>query len=149
MGTGCARVNLGTAAVTRPEWAEAAIRAYGDRIAIALDVRQGALATHGWVKAAGSVLPLVTRFSAAGCARFVVTDTTVDGTLTGPNLGLLTQVATLTKADVVASGGIGRLDDIRALKALEGLGLGGVIIGTALYEHKFTLAEALALAAAD
>ncbi|MDR0283287.1 MAG: bifunctional 1-(5-phosphoribosyl)-5-((5-phosphoribosylamino)methylideneamino)imidazole-4-carboxamide isomerase/phosphoribosylanthranilate isomerase PriA, partial [Propionibacteriaceae bacterium] len=86
LATGCARVNLGTAAVERPRWCDEVIRAYGDRIAIALDVRGDQLATRGWVAAGGDLWATIDRLNAAGCGRLVVTDTAVDGTLTGANL---------------------------------------------------------------
>jgi len=146
LGTGCARVNLGTAAVEQPDWCDEVIAAYKDRIAIALDVRGDALATRGWTRSAGSLWETIDRLNRAGVARLVVTDTESDGTLSGANLDLLRRVAARTPAAVVASGGVASLADIRALAQLTDEGIEGVIIGTALYLGHFTVEEALAAA---
>ena len=147
LATGCRRVNIGTAALESPEWCEKVIAEHGDRIGIAIDVRGTHLAARGWVREGGDWAEAVDRLSAAGCSTFVVTDVKSDGMLTGPNLDLLRQVAARTDAEVVASGGIARLDDLRALRELVPLGVTGAIIGTALYVGNFTLPEALRVAA--
>jgi len=149
LGTGCARVNIGTAAVEQPDWCDEVIRTYADKVAVALDVRGESLATRGWVATAGDLWTTLDRLNNAGCTRLVVTDTDSDGTLSGANLDLLRQVCARTPAAVVASGGVASLDDIRALASLVPHGVDGVIIGTALYKGAFTLAEALALARGD
>ncbi|MCL2735512.1 MAG: bifunctional 1-(5-phosphoribosyl)-5-((5-phosphoribosylamino)methylideneamino)imidazole-4-carboxamide isomerase/phosphoribosylanthranilate isomerase PriA [Propionibacteriaceae bacterium] len=146
LGTGCDRVNIGTAAVEKPQWCDEVIAAFGDRIAIALDVRGGRLATRGWTSTSGDLWDTIDRLNQAGCARLVVTDTDSDGTLSGANVDLLEQVCARTPAPVVASGGIATLDDVRALARLADVGVEGVIIGTALYVGQFTLAEAVAAA---
>jgi phosphoribosylanthranilate isomerase len=92
LATGCVRVNLGTAALEDPEWAASAIGRYGDRIAVGLDVRGETLAARGWTREGGNLWEVLTRLEDAGCARYVVTDVTKDGTLHGPNLGLLKDV---------------------------------------------------------
>lgn len=143
LATGCRRVNIGTAALENPGWTERVIGEHGDRIGIAIDVRGTRLAARGWVTEGGDWAEAVRRFSDAGCRTFVVTDVASDGMLVGPNLELLRQVCALTDADVVASGGIARLDDLRALRTLVPLGVTGAIIGTALYVGNFTLVEAL------
>ena len=148
LATGCRRVNIGTAALENPAWCERIIAEHGDRIGIAIDVKGSRLAARGWVREGGDWAEAVTRLSDAGCATFVVTDVVSDGMLTGPNLGLLRQVAALTDAEVIASGGIAHLDDLRALRDLVPLGVTGAIIGTALYVGNFTLPEALAAASA-
>src|SRR5690625_3826544 len=89
LNTGCARVNLGTAAIEKPEWTAAAIGEFGDRIAVGLDVRGTTLAGRGWTKAGGDLWEVLERLEADGCARYVVTDVTNEGTLTGQNHGLL------------------------------------------------------------
>ena len=144
--TGCARVNLGTAALENPEWCEKAIAEHGDRIGIAIDVKGTQLAARGWVREGGDWREAVDRLSAAGCRTFVVTDVKSDGMLTGPNLQLLRDVAARTDAEVIASGGIAQLDDLRALRELVPLGVTGAIIGTALYVGNFTLDDALRVA---
>jgi phosphoribosylanthranilate isomerase len=147
LATGCARVNIGTAAVKRPDWTDEVVASYGERIAVALDVRGESLATHGWTSASGSMWEVVDRLTAAGCRRFVVTDTEVDGTLSGANVDLLLKVAERTSAQVVASGGVASLDDVYALAQAADRGIEGVIVGSALYLKKFTLKQALAVAA--
>ena len=146
LSAGAARVNLGTAALEDPEWTERVISEYGERIAVGLDVRGTTLAARGWTRECGDLWETLTRLDAAGCARYVVTDVTRDGTLTGPNTGLLRRVCASTRAPVVASGGIARLDDLRELVRLVPEGIEGAIVGKALYNGNFTLPEALAVA---
>ena len=148
LAAGATRVNLGTAALENPEWTERVIAKFGDQIAVGLDVRGTTLAARGWTQEGGDLFEVLARLEAAGCARYVVTDVTKDGTLRGPNLELLRQVMQHTDKPVVASGGISSLDDIRDLRALVGLGLEGAILGKSLYAGKFTLQEALAIASA-
>ena len=106
LATGCARVNLGTAALEQPEWCARAIAEHGDRIAVGLDVRGTTLAARGWTQEGGDLWEVLARLDAEGCARYVVTDVRRDGTLTGPNLELLGQVCAATDRPVVASGGV-------------------------------------------
>ena len=127
MKAGCRRVNIGTAALESPEWCAAAIASHGDRIAIGLDVRGRTLAARGWTREGGDLYEVLARLDAEGCARYVVTD-----------------------VPVVASGGITELVDLEALMGLVTLpdkegGVEGAIIGTALYEERFTLTDALDL----
>jgi 1-(5-phosphoribosyl)-5-[(5-phosphoribosylamino)methylideneamino] imidazole-4-carboxamide isomerase/N-(5'phosphoribosyl)anthranilate isomerase len=143
---GATRVNLGTAALENPEWTERVIAKFGDAIAVGLDVRGDVLAARGWTKEGGNLWEVLDRLEQAGCARYVVTDVTKDGTLRGPNIELLAQVLEKTKRPVVASGGISSLQDITDLKELVPLGLEGAILGKSLYAGKFTLQEALAIA---
>ena len=89
LATGCARVNIGTAALENPEWCARAIAEYGDRVAVGLDVRGTTLAARGWTQEGGDLWEVLARLDADGCARYVVTDVTKDGTLPGPNLELL------------------------------------------------------------
>ena len=145
MATGCTRVNIGTAALEQPDWCAAAIARWGDRVAIGLDVRGTTLAARGWTRDGGDLYETLARLDAQGCARYVVTDVNRDGMLQGPNLDLLRDVCSRTSAPVVASGGVTTLDDIRALMELVPIGVEGAIAGTALYEGRFTIEEALAL----
>ena len=145
LATGCTRVNIGTAALERPEWCAEVIAAYGDRIAIGLDVRGSRLAARGWTREGGDLWETLDRLNTAGCARYVVTDVASDGMLSGPNTTLLRDVCARTDAPVVASGGISSLSDIAALAALVDEGVEGAIIGTALYVGNFTLTDALEL----
>jgi 1-(5-phosphoribosyl)-5-[(5-phosphoribosylamino)methylideneamino] imidazole-4-carboxamide isomerase/N-(5'phosphoribosyl)anthranilate isomerase len=144
LATGCARVNLGTAALESPDWVRSAIARHGDRIAVGLDVRGTTLAARGWTSPGGELWPTLQRLDADGCARYVLTDVHRDGTLTGPNLQLLRDVCARTSAPVVASGGVSSLDDLRAIAALTSVGVEGAIVGKALYAKAFTLSDALA-----
>ena len=145
MAAGCRRVNIGTAALEQPEWCARAIATYGDRVAVGLDVRGTTLAARGWTREGGDLYETLARLDSEGCARYVVTDVNKDGMLQGPNLQLLRDVCAATDKPVVASGGVTTLDDIRALMGLVGEGVEGAIAGTALYEGRFTLEDALAL----
>lgn len=146
LATGCRRVNLGTAALENPDWTAQVISKFGDRIAVGLDVRGRTLAARGWTKDGGDIFETLQRLDSDGCARYVVTDVTKDGTLKGPNLDLLRSVCQITNAPVVASGGISSLEDIQALKSLVEIGIEGAIMGKALYAGAFTLEEALKVA---
>ncbi len=146
LATGVKRINLGTAALENPEWTASVISEYGDQIAVGLDVRGTTLAARGWTQDGGDLWEVLDRLEAAGCSRYVVTDVTKDGTLQGPNIELLRQVAERTEKPVVASGGISSLDDIAALRELVPHGVEGAIVGKALYAGAFTLAAALDVA---
>jgi len=154
LGTGCARVNIGTAALEDPDWCARVIAEHGDRVAIGLDVRTDPadghrLAARGWTTDGGELWATLARLDEQGCTRYVVTDVGRDGTLTGVNTALLGDVCSRTPAPVVASGGVSTLADIRALAAMTDIGVEGAIIGTALYEGAFTLPDALAVARGD
>lgn len=143
IATGCRRVNLGTAALENPKWTSRVISRYGDQIAVGLDVRGHVLAARGWTQEGGDLFETISRLESDGCARYIVTDVTKDGTLQGPNLELLREVCAVTKKPVVASGGISSLADISALSALRAIGVEGAIVGKALYAGAFTLEQAL------
>ncbi|MEV0605583.1 bifunctional 1-(5-phosphoribosyl)-5-((5-phosphoribosylamino)methylideneamino)imidazole-4-carboxamide isomerase/phosphoribosylanthranilate isomerase PriA [Polymorphospora rubra] len=147
LGTGAARVNIGTAALEDPQWCDRIVGEYGDRVAIGLDVRGRTLAARGWTRDGGDLFEVLERLDKAGASRYVVTDITKDGTMRGPNLDLLREVCARTEAPVIASGGVSTLDDLRALSTLEAVGVEGVIAGKALYAGAFTVAEALAVLA--
>jgi 1-(5-phosphoribosyl)-5-[(5-phosphoribosylamino)methylideneamino] imidazole-4-carboxamide isomerase/N-(5'phosphoribosyl)anthranilate isomerase len=144
LGTGCTRVNIGTAALENPDWVRSVIARHGERVAVGLDVRGTRLAARGWTAEGGELHETLDRLNAEGCARYVVTDVLKDGMLRGPNLALLRDVCARTSAPVVASGGVSHLADLRAIAELVPLGVEGAIVGTALYEGAFTLEEALA-----
>lgn len=151
LATGCARVNLGTAALERPDWCAEAIAEHGDRIAVGLDVRIDRDGNHmvvarGWTTESGELWSVLERLDAQGCPRYVVTDVSKDGMMSGPNLGLLREVCDRTSAPVIASGGVSTLDDLRAVAELTEAGVEGAIIGKALYVGAFTLEEALTVA---
>lgn len=146
LATGAQRINLGTAALEDPEWTAKVIAKHKARIAVGLDVRGTVLAARGWTKEGGDIWETLTRLEEAGCARYVVTDVTKDGTLQGPNLDLLKSVCARTDKPVVASGGISTLQDIAALRDLVPLGVEGAITGKALYAGAFTLEQAIEVA---
>ena len=141
LATGAARVNIGTAALEKPDWCASAIARYGDRVAVGLDVRGSTLAARGWTQDGGDLWETLARMDRDGVSRYIVTDVSRDGTLTGPNVELLKQVAAKTPSPVIASGGISELKDLVAL-AETGV-IEGSIVGKALYAGRFTLPEAL------
>jgi 1-(5-phosphoribosyl)-5-[(5-phosphoribosylamino)methylideneamino] imidazole-4-carboxamide isomerase/N-(5'phosphoribosyl)anthranilate isomerase len=147
LSTGCARVNLGTAALEDPAWCAKVVAEHGDRVAVGLDVRiteaGHRLAARGWTQDGGDLWEVLDRLNADGCTRYVVTDVSKDGTLRGPNLELLREVCARTDAPVIASGGVSSVDDLRALSGLVDEGVEGAIVGKALYAGAFTLTEAL------
>ncbi|AXB44064.1 bifunctional 1-(5-phosphoribosyl)-5-((5-phosphoribosylamino)methylideneamino)imidazole-4-carboxamide isomerase/phosphoribosylanthranilate isomerase PriA [Amycolatopsis albispora] len=148
LATGCRRVNLGTAALEDPEWTAKVVATHGDRVAIGLDVRiteaGHRLAARGWTKDGGDFWEVLERLDRDGAQRYVVTDVSKDGMLSGPNVELLREVTARTDAAVIASGGVSSLDDLRALARLERDGVEGAIVGKALYAGAFTLPDALA-----
>jgi phosphoribosyl isomerase A len=147
LATGCARVNLGTAALENPQWCAKVIAEHGDKVAVGLDVQivdgRHRLRGRGWETDGGDLWAVLERLDSEGCSRFVVTDVTKDGTLTGPNIELLADVAGRTAAPVIASGGVSSLDDLRAIATLTDAGVEGAIVGKALYAGRFTLPQAL------
>jgi phosphoribosyl isomerase A len=147
LATGCTRVNIGTAALEDPQWCAQAIARYGDQIAVGLDVRGTTLAARGWTREGGELFDVLARLDSEGCARYVVTDVSRDGTLTGPNVELLRDVCAATARPVVASGGVSSLEDLRVLSGLVSQGVEGAIVGKALYAGAFTLEDALAVVA--
>jgi 1-(5-phosphoribosyl)-5-[(5-phosphoribosylamino)methylideneamino] imidazole-4-carboxamide isomerase/N-(5'phosphoribosyl)anthranilate isomerase len=144
LATGCARVNIGTAALEDPIWCAKAIAEHGDRVAVGLDVRGTTLSARGWTQDGGELFDVLARLDREGCARYVLTDVGRDGTMTGPNLDLLRSVCAATDKPIVASGGVSSLDDLRAIASLVPAGVEGAIVGKALYAEAFTLEDALA-----
>jgi 1-(5-phosphoribosyl)-5-[(5-phosphoribosylamino)methylideneamino] imidazole-4-carboxamide isomerase/N-(5'phosphoribosyl)anthranilate isomerase len=152
LATGCARVNLGTAALENPQWCRRVIAEHGEKVAVGLDVKidnsvpggEFRLRGRGWETDGGDLWPVLDRLNGEGCSRYVVTDVTKDGTLNGPNLELLTRVAEHTAAPIIASGGVSSIEDLQAIATLAGHGVEGAIVGKALYAGRFTLPQALA-----
>ncbi|KGM28825.1 HisA/HisF-related TIM barrel protein [Photorhabdus akhurstii] len=148
LATGCQRVNLGTAALENPDWCARAIAEYGDKIAIALDVKSTSegyqLATHGWNVSKGNLWDLLERLDKQGCQRYVVTDVERGGMMSSPNFTLLQEVCAKTSSPVIAGGGVSSLDDLRALADLSTIGVEGAILGQALHIGKVPLEDALA-----
>lgn len=146
LSTGAKRINLGTAALENPEWTKKVIKLHQDKIAIGLDVRGRTLAARGWTKDGGDLFETLKRLDEDKASRYVVTDVTKDGTLTGPNIDLLIEITKFTKKPLIASGGISEIEDLVKLKTLVPLGVEGAIVGKALYSNKFTLKQALEVA---
>ena len=144
LATGCARINLGTAALENPDWTAQVIAKHGEKIAVGLDVRGHTLAARGWTTEGGNLFETIERLDRDGCARYVLTDVAKDGTLMGPNIKLLREVAAVTDRPIIASGGVSSLADLEALRELTTIGVEGAIVGKALYAGAFTLSEALA-----
>jgi phosphoribosylformimino-5-aminoimidazole carboxamide ribotide isomerase len=139
------RIVLGSVAIDDPGIVERLASEYPGRVAVGLDHRDGEVRYRGWEQGTGrQLIELVEKFSLPGVAAFVVTDISRDGMLGGSDVQWLKQVMDATNVPVVASGGVGSLDDLRALSAT---GAEGVIVGTALYEGRFTVEEALAACA--
>lgn len=143
LATGATRINLATSALLDMPWVESAISNYGNQISVSLDVSGSRLVARGSGEDAGDLKQVLEQLEEFGCARYVVTDVTRDGSLNGPNLELLEQVLSLTRKPVIASGGIAELSDLRALLGLRSKGLSGAILGKALYVGRFSLEQAL------
>jgi phosphoribosylformimino-5-aminoimidazole carboxamide ribotide isomerase len=148
LDAGAARVILGSAAASAPDVLRAACLAFGDRVAVGIDARGGAVLTDGWVTSTGEpALAAAARVVCSGARRIIYTDTSRDGMLTGPNLEAFEAVLRVVPVPVIASGGVASADDVRRLRALAGAGLEGVIVGRALYEARVRLEELLEAAA--
>jgi len=148
---GVARVVLGTAAIEQPALVDELSRQYPERIAVGLDARGAEIAVRGWVEGSGiDLVDIARRFDRAGIAALIVTEIARDGTLAGPAVDQLSSVLAATTIPVIASGGVGSLGDLRALAQLRigGRQLAGAIVGRALYEGCFTIADAVAVVAA-
>ncbi|KSU83189.1 1-(5-phosphoribosyl)-5-[(5-phosphoribosylamino)methylideneamino]imidazole-4-carboxamide isomerase [Fictibacillus enclensis] len=140
---GVNRVILGSAAISNPEFVVKMLRKYGSQIAIGIDARDGYVATEGWLNTSEiEASELAEKLGNEGAETFIFTDISKDGTLKGPNTEAIGELAGLTGKNVIASGGVSSLDDLAALKA-DHRGIGGAIIGKALYTGRFTLQEAL------
>lgn len=142
---GVQRVVMGTSAIQNPMLAYEAVKAFGnDKIAIAIDVREGKVAIKGWMETEEiTPLDIGKRLCDAGVRWFIYTDILRDGMLTSPNFESVAQFAEIVKAKVIASGGVSKVEHIRQLKTLQPLGVVGCIIGRALYEGKLNFRDAL------
>jgi phosphoribosylformimino-5-aminoimidazole carboxamide ribotide isomerase len=144
LDNGVDRVIIGSIAVSKPEFTIEMIKKYGGKIAVGIDAKNGYVATHGWLDTSElKAVDLGKRFAEAGAETFIFTDIATDGTLAGPNLAAVCEMAEVTGKNVIASGGVSSLAD---LKAIAKNGISGAIVGKALYENRFTLKEALVLA---
>ncbi|TWD97487.1 1-(5-phosphoribosyl)-5-[(5-phosphoribosylamino)methylideneamino] imidazole-4-carboxamide isomerase [Neobacillus bataviensis] len=138
---GVDRVIIGSIAVSNPEFAIEMIQKYGAKIAVGIDAKNGYVATHGWLDTSSvKAVELGKRFADAGAETFIFTDIATDGTLAGPNIDAVCEMAEVTGKTVIASGGVSSLADLQAIASK---GISGAIVGKALYENRFTLKEAL------
>lgn len=144
LDNGVDRVIIGSIAVSNPEFAIEMIQKYGSKIAIGIDAKNGYVATHGWLNTSEmKAIDLGKRFADAGAETFIFTDIATDGMLSGPNLKAVEELALATGKEVIASGGVSELADLTQLKKLTESGVKGAIVGKAIYEGRFTVAEAL------
>ncbi len=144
LGCGLDRVILGTVALEQPELVDQLAARHPGRIVVGIDARNGRVATRGWIEESSTeATALARRFSGSAIAAIISTDIATDGTLAGPNLEALRAMAEASDVPVIASGGIGSLEHLLTLLALEPLGVEGVIVGRALYDGRVDLAEAL------
>jgi phosphoribosylformimino-5-aminoimidazole carboxamide ribotide isomerase len=143
---GAARVVLGTAALTDVDLLDEALIRLGERVVVSVDARAGKLASAGWtVQSELAAMEAIERLGARGVRRFVYSSIERDGMLGGPDLVAAREVAAAVRGSFILSGGISSLQDLQAVRNLRQVNLTGVIAGTALYEERFTVAEAQAL----
>tara|TARA_B100000073_G_scaffold257906_1_gene217804 strand:+ start:2883 stop:3650 length:768 start_codon:yes stop_codon:yes gene_type:complete len=144
LSCGLDRVILGTVAIEQPELVSQLAQRYPNQIVVGIDAKEGKVATRGWIEQSDVLATdLARRFSDAGIAAIITTDIATDGTLAGPNLTALREMAEASSVPVIASGGIGCMGDLLSLLPLEALGVTGVIVGRALYDGRVELAEAI------
>jgi phosphoribosylformimino-5-aminoimidazole carboxamide ribotide isomerase len=144
---GAERVVIGTAALRDPAFLDRALAADRDRVVVAVDAKRGRVALQGWTEASEmGIVEVVGELGSRGVSRFLCTAIEVDGTMEGPAIGELREVAGATRAEVIASGGVGTLADLEALAdlAADAPNLEGAIVGRALYERRFTVADGIA-----
>jgi phosphoribosylformimino-5-aminoimidazole carboxamide ribotide isomerase len=145
LDAGARRVVIGTAALRDPQFLEEALEHHGERVVISVDARDGKVALSGWTQTSElDVAEAVAQLSERGVTRFLCTAIEVDGTMEGPAIDQLNRIAAKTPAQVQASGGVGDLSHLKQLAAEAAPNIEGAIVGRALYERKFTVAEALA-----
>jgi phosphoribosylformimino-5-aminoimidazole carboxamide ribotide isomerase len=144
LDAGAERVVIGTAALRDPAFLAEALETHGDRVVVSVDARNGKVALAGWTEAAEEgVVEAIAELSSRGVARFLCTAIEVDGTMEGPALEELNQIAAVTDAHVIASGGVGDLSHLEAIARDAAPNIEGAIVGRALYEGRFTVSEAI------
>ncbi|MBL6797812.1 1-(5-phosphoribosyl)-5-[(5- phosphoribosylamino)methylideneamino]imidazole-4- carboxamide isomerase [Synechococcus sp. PROS-7-1] len=147
---GLDRVILGTVALEQPQLVIDLAERHPERVVVGIDARHGKVATKGWLEDSNTeATTLAARFSASAIAAIISTDISTDGTLEGPNLQALREMAEASSVPVIASGGVGCMADLLALLTLEPLGVEAVIVGRALYDGRIDLGEALRALASD
>lgn len=147
LSIGVTRVILGTMAINNPELVSDACRQFGEAVVVGIDARDGKVAIEGWgVTSDRGTLEVAQEMMDRGVKRIIFTDIWRDGTLQGPNIAAIEEIARATGIKIIASGGVAKIQDLVAIKNLEPLGVEGVIIGKALYSGAFTMEEALSIA---
>ena len=145
LDAGAERAVIGTAALRDPDFLDAMLATHGDRIVVSVDARQGRIALAGWTEAGEEgVVETVTSLGACGVARFLCTAIEVDGTMEGPAIDQLNEIAAANDSQLIASGGVGELSHLESLATSTPANVEGAIVGRALYEQKFTVSEAIA-----
>lgn len=145
LDAGAERVVIGTAALRDPEFLDEALKRHGERVVVSVDARDGKVSLSGWTETSDvDVADAVANLTKRGVKRFLCTAIEVDGTMEGPALGELSRIAAATDAQVIASGGVGGLSHLAQLAHESPPNIEGAIVGRALYEQKFTVAEAIA-----
>jgi phosphoribosylformimino-5-aminoimidazole carboxamide ribotide isomerase len=136
---------MGTSALSKPQELKRCLKDFGDRIIVGIDARDGRVAVQGWTETSDvSALDLAHEMESLGVRRIIFTDIATDGMLAGPNVESTRAIAEAVSVDIIASGGVTTLNDLRVLKTLEPLGVVGAIVGRALYSGTIDLAEAIA-----
>ncbi|EDL64636.1 1-(5-phosphoribosyl)-5-[(5-phosphoribosylamino)methylideneamino]imidazole-4-carboxamide isomerase [Bacillus sp. SG-1] len=144
LNNGVQRVIIGSLAVSQTELVKSWLAKYGDRIAIGLDAKDGFVATHGWIETSQlKAVDLGVELAQAGAETFIFTDIATDGMLSGPNVEAVAELAKATGKEVIASGGVSSMDDLRLLKEYEGKGVAGAIVGKAIYTGKVSVEDAV------
>jgi len=145
LDAGAERVVIGTAALRDPEFLTGMLEQYGYRVVVSVDARGGSVSLSGWTEATGQdVAATVAELSERGVERFLCTEIDVDGTMEGPAIRELGRISAATEAQVIASGGVGDLADLEALARMDAANIEGAIVGRALYERRFTVAQGIA-----
>lgn len=142
LDAGASRAVLGTAAALDPVFVDQAVSAHGDRILVALDVKERTVMSHGWTEEVGAIDLILANLAALGVPRFMLTQISADGMLEGPDLELYRHALEFADVPVIASGGVSTTDDLRALATT---GVEGAIVGKAIYEGAITLTEVVEL----
>jgi phosphoribosylformimino-5-aminoimidazole carboxamide ribotide isomerase len=141
---GAARVVIGTAALRDPAFLEQALGSHGERVVVSVDARDGKVSLSGWTEATDQdVATVVAALGERGVVRFLCTEIEVDGTMEGPATAELNRIAAATSAQIIASGGVGTLAHLKALADDAAPNIEGAIVGKALYEQRFTVAEGI------
>jgi len=146
LSVGINRVILGTVAVKDPLLVKQACKRHPGRIVVGIDARAGMVAVEGWAEASTiSAIELAKKFEDSGVAAIIYTDISRDGTLEGPNIPSTVALAQAVNIPIIASGGVGNIEDLKAIKACEDQGVAGVICGRAIYDGRVNLPEAISL----